>query len=114
MRKKPRRGRTFAAKESQAVEVLTVGWMLTVLATLGCELAWLAAMTLAAWRPAAVQIELLGRLLLFAGGVSGLVSIGLAGAVVHLRREPPPRPITAVSLAIALLPLAALAWILLK
>lgn len=114
MPRKPRSARRLAAPESQSAEVLTVGWMLTVLATLGCQLAWLAAWLYSAWRPGAVQIDLLGRLLLFAGAVSGLVSIGLAGVVARLRRGPVPRPITAAALAIALAPLTILAFILLK
>lgn len=113
MKKKPGRSRPAPSAETQLAETLTVGWMLTVLTALGCQVAWLAAKALAWWRPDGVRFDLLGNLLLFAGAVAGLVSIGLAGLVIRLRRAPVPPAILLGALIVAAIPLAALAGLLL-
>ena len=96
--------------ESRAAEALTVGWMLSVMTTLACELGVVAAKIVhAAW----LQMErlaVLGELLLFAAVVSGLVSLLLAAMVFRVRQVSPPRGVTTFALIVAAAPLVALAF----
>jgi hypothetical protein len=102
-RKKPAPARP---PESRAVEFLTVGWLLTVLTTLGCELGAAAAAACRVWQPDAVGLALLVRFLVFAALVIGLIGLGLTAAVIRMRRTPPPRAVSVAAIAIGLGPVA--------
>ena len=76
--------------ESPAAESLTIGWMLTVMTALACELGLCAALWLEKMHPDAQPIHALTGLLLFAGALIGLLSLVLLPFVVRMRRVPPP------------------------
>ncbi len=94
-------------REPPAVEFLTVGWMLSVMTTLLCELGLIAVRGyLLLATDESPKIELLAGMLLFASVVVGLISLALAAAVVRGRRVPPPTGVLVISLVIGSLPLA--------
>jgi hypothetical protein len=96
-----------AATEPSAVETLTVGWMLSVMTTLVCELGFVAARAyLIVVAPASARIQVLAMVLLFAAFVVGSVSLELAYAVVRGRHTPPPRGILVFSVVVGAAPAA--------
>lgn len=96
-----------AGTESQSIEILTVGWMLSVLTTFVCEVGFAAARGyLLAIDSGAAWIQLLAVVLFFASLVVGLASLGLGLAVVKNRQTPPPRGIVVFSLVVGAAPLA--------
>jgi len=104
---KRKRPPTPAAGEDRSVEALTIGWMLSVMTTLVCELGFTAArVVLLLVDRDAPWIATLAGVLLFAAAVVGLVSLLLAWAVVKMRREPPPRGILVFALVVGAAPLA--------
>lgn len=74
--------------ESPAAEWLTVGWAMSLLTTLGCELLTSAVHLWLRWGQATPALELLAGLLLFASVVVGLLAVALLGLVQWLRRMP--------------------------
>ncbi len=87
--------------ESRAAETLTVGWMLSVVTALVCEVASAAANLLA---PPKSLMALLAEYLLFAALVIGGVALLLTPLVFKLRRQPPPRGVTVFSLVVGATP----------
>ena len=96
------------SSDTRPAEALTVGWMLSVMTTLGCELGVVTARVVHAAWPDLERIVVLGELLLFAAVVSGLLSLLLAAIVFRVRQVAPPRGITAFALIVAVAPLVAL------
>ena len=89
--KKPTRHRPTA--ETRAAEVVTICWMLTVLLTLACEIAGIAA-NLYVWQvPDAARIELLAGILRFAAVALGVLALMMMPVVWRTRRHPPPRAV---------------------
>ena len=80
------------------MEALTIGWMLMVVTTLVCELAFVLVRTIN--RADQPNWSMLAGLLLFAAMVSGLLVLIITPVVLRGRRHPPPRSVTIVSLVI--------------
>ena len=102
-RKRLAQARTDAPSESSGVEFVTVGWTLSVLTTLGCEV--LAMVTALAGRaiPSLQMLLLFSDLLLFAAVVVGAISLMLLAIVWRGRVEPIPGLLVVASLLIAAL-----------
>jgi hypothetical protein len=93
------------ASEPPAVETLTVGWMLSVMTALVCELGFIAARGyLLAFDGAARRIQILALMLMFAALVVGTVSVGLMVVVLRTRRIAPPQGIVVFSSVVGLAP----------
>jgi hypothetical protein len=107
-KKKKLRLASQQSTESPAAETLTIGWMLTVITGLACELGLGAALALAGRHPEAHALQALTGLLLFASVVIGLLSLVLLPFVLKLRREAPPLGITVFAVVIGAAPLVLL------
>jgi hypothetical protein len=94
--------------DTRAGEALTVGWMLSVMTTVACEVGVVTARVVHAVGPEFERVVVLGELLLFAAVVSGLVSLLLAAMVFRVRQVAPPNGVTAFALIVAVAPLVAL------
>jgi len=94
------------SSEIDPADALTVGWMLSVLTTLICELGTLASYWYAAAHPEAARVNVLCGLLLFTAAIVGLFSLCLLPVVVKTRREAPPLPIMLFAVAVDISPLA--------
>jgi hypothetical protein len=101
--------RAFGSTESKAAEFMTVGWLLTALTTLVCELGAAAAFWFARRDPEALSIAALALVLMFAALVTGLLSLLLLAAAWKLRSTKPPRGITVFAIFVSLAPVAMLA-----
>jgi hypothetical protein len=92
------------------VDVVTVGWMLSVTTTLVCAgiaaIVWL----FVHGRPNNEFAMLLVRYLHFSAVVTAVVSLALLAAVLKMRREAPPSIIVAVAVIVASLPILAALW----
>jgi hypothetical protein len=99
--------------ESPAAQAITVFWMTSLLATVLAELCGLAARMVVLLVDAPPSITLLSNLLLLVAALAGLVCLALTPAVLRWRRVPPPVAITRFAIGASLLPLAAVAAILL-
>ncbi len=86
-------------------EVLTVGWMLTIVTVIACELGWLASLGAASLWPESAAPAALGAVLLLAALLSWLIAMGLLPVVLKLRSEPPPASIIWFAVALGALPL---------
>ncbi len=96
--------------DPQTVEMLTVGWMLSVVTTLICEVGFvLARAYLLLVDPTASRMGVLAGMLLFAAAVVGVISLVLCAVVVKLRRAPPPQGVIVVAVVIGAIPLLAMA-----
>jgi hypothetical protein len=100
----------LAPEESRLAETLTVGWVVAALSTLVCELATVAARLYLRQAPGNASIGALAVLTQFAAFSIGIVTLLLTPMVLKLRRQTPPRGVTALAVAIGLAPLAAIAW----
>jgi hypothetical protein len=104
-KRKSRRVAPPIASEPPAVETLTVGWMLSVMTTLACELGFVAARGyLLAFDGTARRIQVLAMMLMFAALVVGTTSVGLMVVVLRARRIPPPQGIVVFSSVVGLAP----------
>ena len=91
--------------ESRAAEALTVGWLLAVMTTFLCELGSVGALALGSLSS---EMSVAAAYLLFAALVMGIASLALTLGVLQVRRVPPPRGVTVVSLIIGIAPLLVL------
>lgn len=107
-RRRTRSGRA-ASGESKRADLLTSGWMLTVVTALACELGFAAAQWYSTVQRG-TAVEPLGRLLLFAALLIGLAALLLTPVVLKSRRVPPPRGITLAAVAVGLAPLGIILW----
>jgi hypothetical protein len=80
--------------ETKAADALTVAWMLSVMTTLMCELAWAASRQWVYLHPDQPQMAMFCQLLFFSALVTGGVSLLIIPFVYRLRRLLPPRGIT--------------------
>ncbi len=105
-KKKPQTQKSSVNESAEAptTEVLTIGWLLTVMTTLVCEVAYFIAMLILRRQADLQWLALLAGVLMFAALVVGLTSVGLLVLVHRLRKSQPPTPIVACSLFIGLTP----------
>ncbi|HEY2838523.1 MAG TPA: hypothetical protein VGJ26_05215 [Pirellulales bacterium] len=108
-KQRPKQTPSPTSGESQSVEMLTVGWMLSLITGLLCEIGFVLARAYVLFvDPTAGRMEVLASMLLFAAAVLGLFSLALCAVVVKLRKAPPPRGIVVFGIVIGAAPLAAL------
>lgn len=99
-----------ASDESRASLAVTVGWMLTLLATAGAGLLAIVAYFFAHSEQLAPQSARLFSV--FSGGmlvsanVTGILCLVLTVVVYYVRRDPPPISITVAAVFVSTLPLA--------
>ncbi|HWB13268.1 MAG TPA: hypothetical protein VG826_28845 [Pirellulales bacterium] len=99
--KRKKRAKLHAA-DPRTVEVLTVGWMLTVITTLACEVGFILARWLAGGER---SLMVLSQLLLFAAFVIGLIALFVTPVVLRSRRVAPPPGVTIFALVVGAAPL---------
>jgi hypothetical protein len=99
------RSRRGSTGENRAVDVATIGWMLTVMTTFVCELGAAASRWLSRADPDS-PLDLLWHLLFFAAAVIGFISLLAAPVAIKSRRRPPPRGILVFALVVGAAPLA--------
>jgi len=101
------------ADKDHRAEAVTVGWMLTTVATAAAELAGLVVFLLIRFASAGgafpEPLRLFPSLMLFTALILGLVSLVLTPLVYHFRQTPPPISVTLVSATLAILPVLVLA-----
>ena len=101
------RAQPQAVVEDRRAEVVTVAWMLCVLATLLAEIAGGAMRLVFGSSPdLPLTVRVLPDLLLLSALLTGLVSLILLLLAYRLRRTRPPSVVTAFSAVVALIPLA--------
>ena len=91
-------------QETAAAEALTAMWLLTVMATLGCEVGS-AAVNYFARAAGAERLDMLWRLLFFAALVIGVLALAITPAVYKFRRVHPPAAVTVTAVLISGAPL---------
>ena len=92
--------------ETLAAEAVTVGWVLSAMTTLLCELGALAGWLYAADAPGS-KIAVLTALLCFASLVFGAIGLAMLPIVLKLRKSRPPRVVTLAVILIHAAPLIA-------
>ena len=93
--------------EDRSAEIVTVGWMLSVMATLSAEVVGALVRTVVAYTTAApTSLKLFPNVMLFAAGVTGVVCLCLTPLVYRLRRRPPPTAITVLAVTVSVVPIA--------
>jgi hypothetical protein len=105
--KKPPRQQKAPTKDSAeapTTEFLTIGWLLTVMTTLVCEVGYFVVTMISSWQGDVQWLELLAGVLMFAALIVGLASVALLVLVHRMRKSPPPMPIVAFSLLVGLTP----------
>ena len=107
-KKNKNRPRPKRPTETKASETVTIGWSLTVVTTLVCDLGTIAARLYFRLQPEAVRVGALSELLLFAAVTIGIISLGLLAVVIKVRRESPPRGFVVFAILIAAAPLVAI------
>lgn len=96
-----------ARVEDNRAEVITVAWMLTMMTTLGAELAGgLLRLASSLFEFARTSPVALPNLMLFTAGVTGLICLSLTPLVYRFRRVPPPTAVTLLAVTVSVLPLA--------
>ncbi len=98
-----------APVENRTGEVVTVGWTVTLTTLFFCNLAAIGAHFYVASHPEAQRMAMLRELLLFAGALTGLLSLALLPLMRRFRQSPPPRGLVAFGVCIALAPILAVA-----
>lgn len=92
-----------AGTPEQEIEFFTVGWSLSVLTALVCEISALAAGLASRIWPDVQPISAFGGLMLFAAQVAGVLSVVLLAIVWRGRSDRPPQSLVVASIVIALL-----------
>lgn len=92
--------------QQRTAEFITVGWMLTTLATAMAEVAGLVSKFTLAWSDAKwpVQIQALPDLMLAIACLSGTVGLILCWVTTRISQVPAPRAVTHGSIFICLIP----------
>jgi RsiW-degrading membrane proteinase PrsW (M82 family) len=91
--------------ETRAVEFLTVGWMVSMMTTLVCLAVFAILRFYMSLRGDSEPLALMAGLALFAGSVTGVLTLALAAIVVRKRREKPPRGVVWFAVAAGTIPL---------
>lgn len=94
--------------ENRTAEAMTVAWTVTLTTVFFCNLAAILAHFYVAAHPEAQRMVMLRELLLFAGALTGLLSLALLPLVNRLRQSPPPRALIAFGICMALAPILTL------
>jgi hypothetical protein len=102
--KRKRRTKPRIEAEPKSVEVLTIGWMLTVATTLACEIGFVLSRWLADGSESPLLV--LSSLLLFAAFVIGMIGLLLMSIVLRTRRLQPPSAIVFFAAVVNGAPLA--------
>ncbi len=92
--------------QQRTSEFITVGWMLTTLATLAAEILALLISIFLHWSEAdwPAGIRALPNLMLIVAGLSGIIGLILCAVASKMREVPAPRAVTQGSIFICLLP----------
>ena len=85
--------------------MLTVGWGLTVMTTMICEVIAAVAMLIARWRMPAPWMETLAGTMLFAAVVTGAIGVALTMVVATARNTPAPRRLLIFAWIVSVAPL---------
>jgi len=101
--------RSLLEQEPRGSIAVTVGWMLTILATAGSMIAaglflWIRRSFVFAPEPAKV-LAILPGVFTFIAATTGIVCLVLTVAVYRVRRDRPPASITFVAVLVGLLPI---------
>jgi hypothetical protein len=96
--------------ETRAAEAATVGWMLSAMVALVCELGWVALRWWLTAHPGGQVLPALADLLFFSALVVGTVTLLLTPVVLRSRRVLPPRGITVFAVVVGAAPLLTLLW----
>lgn len=91
--------------EGRTAEIITVGWLLSLLTTLVLQAGSLAALL---WPEGGARLQFFGAYLLWTSALFGVATLLLTGLAWRLRRLKPPRVIVAVALAAGIGPLLVL------
>ncbi|MGH7134548.1 MAG: hypothetical protein ACREHD_02345 [Pirellulales bacterium] len=102
--KRKRRTKARVESDPRSVEILTVGWMLTVVTTLACEVGFVISRWLADGSDGPLMV--LSGLLLFAAFVIGVIGLLIMSIVLRTRRLPPPSGVVVFASVISGAPLA--------
>ncbi|HET6883896.1 MAG TPA: hypothetical protein VFI31_27325 [Pirellulales bacterium] len=102
--KRKRKPKARVQSEPRTVEVITVGWMLTVITTLACEVGFVISRWLAGDERSPLMV--LSGLLLFAALVIGVVALLILPVVLRSRRVPPPSGVVVFAVVVSAAPLA--------
>jgi len=94
--------------ESRAGEALAVAWGVSVTMLAFCNLANIGVHYYASNHPDAMQMAVLGELLLFFGTVAGGISLVLLLILYRVRRVMPPRGVAVFGVCLAVAPILAL------
>jgi hypothetical protein len=103
-KRRPKRSPDEMPAETQAADVLTIGWMLIVLTTLICQIGALAMRWLAVGNPKLQQLDAFGMMLFFAATMMGVLALVLIPVLYKIRVMPPPRAIVAFAVVVAIAP----------
>jgi len=92
--------------QQRTSEFITVGWMLTTLATLAAEILALLISIFLHWSEAdwPAGIRAVPNLMLIVAGLSGIIGLILCAVASNMREVPAPRAVTQGSIFICLLP----------
>lgn len=90
--------------KGSVVEMLTVGWGLTVLTTLIADVSAIVISLVARWWGATPGLEIVAATLTFSAIVTGLIGVGLTVYVVTAREEPPPRNLVYLAILVSAFP----------
>jgi len=100
-----------ASLETPRADAITVGWMLSMVTTLLCEVGALVvrAALFRDGQPLSNAVSAMFAMLLFSAFVVGIASLLLIPVVYKVRRDPPPRSITIAVVIIGAAPLVTMA-----
>ena len=95
--------------ENRTSVAVTVCWTVTLTTLFFSNLAAIVAHLFVLASPPAERMAMLREMLLYAGVLVGLLSLGLVPLVYRLRRTPPPSGLVAFGVCLALAPMLAVA-----
>ncbi len=95
-----------ATGETQAVDGLTVAWIVTVMTTVLCGVVGGAIVLSTRGQPGAEQARMFGALLHFSAFIAAVLSLVLLAAVLKFRKQTPPVAITWFAVVAAIVVIA--------
>ncbi|HEX3871688.1 MAG TPA: hypothetical protein VHV77_14695 [Pirellulales bacterium] len=96
--------------QSRAAELITVGWMLSVLTAFTTEVVAVSARMASHWLGSQPLLAMLAGFMLLASLVAATTSLVLLPVVLKLRDVPPPMPVIVFSIFVAGIPWIALLY----